>query len=46
MGHRRIAGPPYLWILTRTPTLDAARYSAAVAAASANGFDVSRLARP
>jgi apolipoprotein D and lipocalin family protein len=35
----------YLWILSRTPTLDEATYAAAVERARANGFDTSRLER-
>lgn len=41
-----VVGSPnrkYLWILSRTPVLDSARYGAALAAARANGFDVARL---
>lgn len=41
-----VVGSPdreYLWILARTPVLDAERYGAAIAAARANGFDVERL---
>jgi len=34
----------YLWILARTPVLDAERLASALAAARANGFDVERLA--
>ena len=33
----------YLWILSRTPTLDSATYDQAVATARAQGFDVQRL---
>ena len=33
----------YLWILARTPVLDADRLASALAAARANGFDVERL---
>ena len=33
----------YLWILARTPVLDAERLASALAAARANGFDVERL---
>jgi apolipoprotein D and lipocalin family protein len=43
-----VVGSPdreYLWILSRTPALDEMRYSAALAIADANGFDVRRLAR-
>jgi apolipoprotein D and lipocalin family protein len=35
----------YLWILSRTPRLDAADWDAAVAHAAADGFDTSRLVR-
>ena len=41
-----VVGSPdrkYLWILARTPRLDAATFDRAVAAARANGFDASRL---
>jgi apolipoprotein D and lipocalin family protein len=41
-----VVGSPdreYLWILARTPRLDAAAYEQAVAAARASGFDTSRL---
>jgi apolipoprotein D and lipocalin family protein len=41
-----VVGSPdrqYLWILARTPAIDAARYAAAIEAARANGFDVERL---
>jgi lipocalin len=41
-----VVGSPnreYLWILARTPTLDAERFASAAAAARANGFDVERL---
>jgi len=34
----------YLWILARTPVLDAERFASALAAARDNGFDVERLA--
>jgi apolipoprotein D and lipocalin family protein len=43
-----VVGSPdreYLWILSRTPALDEMRYSAALAIADANGFDVRSLAR-
>jgi apolipoprotein D and lipocalin family protein len=33
----------YLWILARTPVLDAERLASALAAARDNGFDVERL---
>jgi len=35
----------YLWILSRTPTLDAATYEQAVAMARARDFDVQRLVK-
>jgi apolipoprotein D and lipocalin family protein len=35
----------YLWILARTPELDAPTYERMVAAAAAQGFEVSRLVR-
>ena len=35
----------YLWILSRTPELDAPTYDRMVAAAAAQGFDVTRLVR-
>jgi apolipoprotein D and lipocalin family protein len=35
----------YLWILSRTPQLDADRYDAAVASARVQGFDVNKLVR-
>lgn len=41
-----VVGSPdrdYLWILSRTPALDAARMASALAAARANGFDTARL---
>jgi apolipoprotein D and lipocalin family protein len=41
-----VVGSPnraYLWILARTPALDTGRYAAALSAARANHFDVSRL---
>jgi apolipoprotein D and lipocalin family protein len=41
-----VVGSPdrkYLWVLARTPAIDAERYSAALSAARANGFDVDRL---
>jgi apolipoprotein D and lipocalin family protein len=43
-----VVGSPdrgYLWVLSRTPTLDPARYAAALAAARGNGFDVMRLTK-
>ncbi|WP_270937877.1 lipocalin family protein [Falsiroseomonas oryzae] len=36
-------GRDYLWILSRTPGMSAGDYAAAVGAAAAQGFDVSRL---
>jgi apolipoprotein D and lipocalin family protein len=42
----QVVGSPnrdYLWILARTPALEAADYAAALATASASGFDVDRL---
>jgi len=36
-------GRGYLWILARTPRLDAESMAAARTAAQANGFDVGRL---
>ena len=44
-----VVGSPdrnYLWILARTPRLNAAAFDRAVAAARASGFDTSRLSRP
>ena len=41
-----VVGSPdrgYLWVLSRTPTIDPARYASALGAASGNGFDVTRL---
>ena len=41
-----VVGSPdreYLWILARTPRLDAAAFARAIAAARANGFDPERL---
>ena len=35
----------YLWLLSRTPTLDDTQYRAAVDRAIANGFDATRLVR-
>jgi len=43
-----VVGEPsreYLWILSRTPTLDTATYDHAVAMARAVGFDVQRLVK-
>lgn len=42
-----VVGSPdrkYLWILSRTPSLDAPRHAAALDAARRNGFDTARLA--
>ena len=36
-------GREYLWILSRTPTVDAARYQALVARLASKGLDVKRL---
>jgi apolipoprotein D and lipocalin family protein len=38
-------GRDYLWILSRTPVMDEAKYQKAVSAAAAQGFDVSRLVK-
>jgi lipocalin/uncharacterized protein YbjT (DUF2867 family) len=41
-----VVGSPdreYLWVLSRTPVLDAGDFASALAAARASGFDVSRL---
>jgi len=38
-------GRDYLWILSRTPVMDEAKYQQAINAASAQGFDVSRLVK-
>ena len=35
----------YLWVLSRSPTLEAARYEALAGEAKAQGFDVSKLVR-
>lgn len=35
----------FLWILSRTPQMDEGRYAAALAAATANAFDVARLVK-
>jgi apolipoprotein D and lipocalin family protein len=43
-----VVGSPdrkYLWILSRTASLDEESYAAAVAAADRNGFDVTRLVK-
>lgn len=43
-----VVGSPdrhYLWVLARTPALDAASYEKALDAARSNGFDLDRLAR-
>lgn len=43
-----VVGSPnreYLWVLARSPELDAARYGTATRIAADNGFDISRLAR-
>ncbi len=43
-----VVGDPrrdYLWVLSRTPRMDAASYARAVAAAQAQGFDVTKLQR-
>ena len=43
-----VVGDPereYLWILSRTPSLDPALYSQAVETARANGFDVGKLVK-
>jgi apolipoprotein D and lipocalin family protein len=43
-----VVGDPsrkYLWILSRTPVMDAAAYESLVAAASRLGFETARLAR-
>jgi apolipoprotein D and lipocalin family protein len=43
-----VVGSPdraYLWILARTPVLEASSYGAALDAAQTNGFDVARLVR-
>ena len=39
------AGRDYLWILSRTPGMDEAKYRKAVGAAAAQGFDVGRLVK-
>ena len=38
-------GRDYLWILSRTPVMDEVKYQQAITAASAQGFDVSRLVK-
>jgi apolipoprotein D and lipocalin family protein len=43
-----VVGSPdreYLWILSRTPVLDAAAFDVAIGIARDNGFDVARLSR-
>jgi apolipoprotein D and lipocalin family protein len=43
-----VVGSPnreYLWVLARSPELDAERYATATRIAADNGFDISRLAR-
>ena len=43
-----VVGSPdraYLWLLSRTPVLEARHYDAALAAARANGFDIDKLVR-
>lgn len=43
-----VVGSPnreYLWILARTPALDAERFNAALDAVRSNGFDVGRLVK-
>jgi len=43
-----VVGSPdrdYLWVLSRTSTLDPQRYASALAAARGNGFDVTRLTK-
>ncbi|MEO8522321.1 MAG: lipocalin family protein [Acidobacteriota bacterium] len=43
-----VVGSPdreFLWILSRTPQMDEGRYAAALAAATANAFDVARLSK-
>jgi apolipoprotein D and lipocalin family protein len=45
---RALVGDPsrkYLWILSRTPAMDAATYDSLVATAGRLGFDVKRLVR-
>jgi apolipoprotein D and lipocalin family protein len=39
------AGRDYLWILSRTPVMDEAKYQKAISAAVAQGFDVTRLVK-
>ena len=46
--HHALVGDPsrkYLWVLSRTPTMDAATYESLTAAAARLGFDVTRLVR-
>ena len=38
-------GRDYLWILARTPTVDAGAYDALLARLAARGFDLKRLER-
>ena len=38
-------GRDYLWILARTPTVDAAAYDALLGRLAARGFDLKRLER-
>jgi len=38
-------GRDYLWILARTPTVEAAAYDALLARLAARGFDLKRLER-
>ncbi len=43
-----VVGSPdrkYLWILSRTPTMDAAQYGKAISVAKMNGFDIDGLVR-
>lgn len=39
------ASRDYLWILSRTPLMDEAKYQQAVSAAAAQGYDISRLVK-
>ena len=36
----------YLWVLSRTPTVDAATYQALLARLQAKGFDLGKLEKP
>jgi apolipoprotein D and lipocalin family protein len=45
VGRRRHPQREYLWILARTPQIDASLYEALREKARAQGFDVSRLVR-